>query len=89
MEPGKAPNTSDKWLDTPVSLPGLREKIGISSGVIWGIVLCTQKGIQIFCTLEKYKKHPFPFPKEEHPKKVLCYRQHYKIWNIFYYSRQF
>ena len=81
MEPGKAPKTSDKWLDSPVSLPGLREKFGIRSGVIWGIVLCTQKGVQylIFCTLEKYKKHPFPFPKEEHPKKGLCYKFFFAI----------
>ena len=42
MEPGKAPKTSDKWLDSPFNLSGLREKFGISSGVIWGIVLSTQ-----------------------------------------------
>ena len=69
MEPGKAPKTSDKWLDSPVSLPGLREKFGISSGVIWGIVLSTQKGIQIFCTLEKYKKAPLSLSKSGAPPK--------------------
>ena len=69
MEPGKAPKTSDKWLDSPVSLPGLREKFGISSGVIWGIVLSTQKGIQIFCTLEKYKKAPLSLSKSGAPQK--------------------
>lgn len=69
MEPGKAQKTSDKWLDSPVSLPGLREKFGISSGVIWGIVLSTQKGIQIFCTLEKYKKAPLSLSKRGAPQK--------------------
>ena len=67
-----APKTSDKWLDSPFSLPGFREKFGISSGVIWGIVLSTQKGIQIFCTLQKYKKSiPSPFKKRSTPKR--CY----------------
>ena len=82
MEPGKAQKTSDKWLDSPVSLPGLREKFGISSG-IWGIVLSTQKGIQIFCTLEKYKKAPLSLSKSEAPQKGAM------LQIFFCYSRQF
>ena len=64
-----APKSSDKRLDSPFSLPGFREKFGISSGVIWGIVLSTQKGTQIFCTLEKYHKASLPLSKRGAPQK--------------------
>ena len=72
MEPGKAQKTSDKWLDSPVSLPGLREKFGISSGGHLGHYLIHPKRhSNILYTRKIQKSTPFPFQKRSTPKR--CY----------------